>query len=52
MSQSSSLPHILILATGGTIAGKAGDALHAEYQPGQIAIEDYLAEVAKLPTRL
>ncbi len=40
--------HLLVLATGGTIAGMAGDALRHDYRPGQIGIEDYLAQVAKL----
>jgi L-asparaginase len=37
---------ILVLATGGTIAGKAGDALRPDYRPGQIAIGDYLEQVS------
>ena len=41
-------PHILVLATGGTIAGMAGDALRHDYRPGQIAIEDYLDQVQEL----
>lgn len=41
-------PHILVLATGGTIAGMAGSALRHDYRPGQIAIADYLEQVAAL----
>ena len=41
-------PHLLVLATGGTIAGMAGDALRHDYRPGQIGIDDYLAQVATL----
>ncbi len=40
--------HLLVLATGGTIAGVAGSALRHDYRPGQIAIEDYLAQVGEL----
>lgn len=40
--------HILVLATGGTIAGIAGSALRHDYRPGQIGIEDYLAQVEEL----
>ncbi|WP_340589429.1 asparaginase [Erythrobacter alti] len=35
---------ILVLATGGTIAGQAGSATRADYRPGQIDIADFLAE--------
>ena len=41
-------PHILVLATGGTIAGKAGDATRHDYRPGQIGIEDFLDGFAEL----
>lgn len=46
--------HIKIFATGGTIAGKAGSATRREYTPGQIGVEELLAEVARLelPARL
>ncbi|MGB3379010.1 asparaginase [Allopontixanthobacter sediminis] len=46
--------HIKIFATGGTIAGKAGSATGREYTPGQIGVEELLAEVARLdlPARL
>lgn len=33
---------IKVLATGGTIAGKAGDALKRDYRPGQIGIDEFL----------
>ena len=42
------LPRILVLATGGTIAGQAGDAMRADYRPGQIGIEDYLRQASGL----
>ena len=47
-------PSILVLATGGTIAGEAGSATRRDYRPGQIDIETFLREVAalKLPARL
>ncbi len=35
-------PKILVLATGGTIAGQAGSATNADYRPGQIDIADFL----------
>ncbi|WP_379549429.1 asparaginase [Qipengyuania sp. DGS5-3] len=41
-------PNILVLATGGTIAGKAGSATRHDYRPGQIGIDDYLDQVAGL----
>ncbi len=44
MSQS----HILVLATGGTIAGVAGSATRRDYRPGQIGIAEFLQEIAKL----
>ena len=37
-------PNILVLATGGTIAGTAGSATRRDYRPGQIDIADFLAE--------
>jgi len=40
--------HLLVLATGGTIAGMAGSALRHDYRPGQIGIEDYLEQVGAL----
>lgn len=41
-------PRILVLATGGTIAGMAGSATRHDYRPGQIGIEDYLARASEL----
>ncbi|WJY17874.1 asparaginase [Alteriqipengyuania flavescens] len=35
-------PRILVLATGGTIAGQAGSATRADYRPGQIEIGSFL----------
>ncbi|MBH5322059.1 asparaginase [Aurantiacibacter sediminis] len=35
---------ILVLATGGTIAGQAGSATRRDYRPGQINIADFLVE--------
>ncbi len=45
--KSASLPRILVLATGGTIAGMAGSATRHEYRPGQISVADWLAEAAQ-----
>ncbi|WP_454597043.1 asparaginase [Qipengyuania sp. SM2507] len=39
---------LTVLATGGTIAGIAGSATASDYDAGQIAIEDYLVDVAGL----
>ena len=39
---------LTVLATGGTIAGIAGDALAHDYRPGQIDILDYLSKVEPL----
>ncbi|KWV90638.1 asparaginase [Erythrobacter sp. YT30] len=38
-------PHLLVLATGGTIAGIAGSPTRHDYRPGQIGIEDWLEQV-------
>ncbi|TCD02284.1 asparaginase [Erythrobacteraceae bacterium CFH 75059] len=40
--------HLLVLATGGTIAGRAGSATARSYLPGQIDIAELLARVAPL----
>lgn len=40
--------HLLVLATGGTIAGVAGSALRHDYRPGQIGVDDYLEQVDAL----
>lgn len=42
------VPKILVLATGGTIAGQAGDAVRHDYRPGQLGIEEMLDKVAEL----
>ncbi len=42
------LPRILVLATGGTIAGQAGDAMRHDYRPGQIGIGTYLEQAGSL----
>ena len=41
-------PKILVLATGGTIAGMAGSATKAAYQPGQIGIDEFLKRAENL----
>ncbi|MEO1048121.1 MAG: asparaginase [Pseudomonadota bacterium] len=41
-------PNILVLATGGTIAGAAGDAIRHDYRPGQLGIEELLDRVRAL----
>ncbi len=40
-------PKLIVLATGGTIAGMAGSATRHEYRPGQISIADWLDTVAE-----
>ncbi len=39
---------LLVLATGGTIAGQAGSATRKDYRPGQIDIADFLSTFAAL----
>ncbi|MDJ0976929.1 MAG: asparaginase [Erythrobacter sp.] len=41
-------PRIRVLATGGTIAGAAGDAIRHDYKPGQLGIEELLDRVRAL----
>ena len=41
-------PNICVLATGGTIAGAAGDAIRHDYRPGQLGIEELLDRVRAL----
>ncbi|MFN2100072.1 asparaginase [Altererythrobacter sp. MF3-039] len=41
-------PRITVLATGGTIAGKAGSATRHDYRPGQIGIDELLGQVSAL----
>ena len=43
-----STPNLLVLATGGTIAGAADSATRHDYRPGQIGIDDFLARVEEL----
>ena len=42
------IPSLLVLATGGTIAGRAGSAVHRDYRPGQIDIETFLGTAGEL----
>ena len=39
------LPNIVVLATGGTIAGAAGSDVQAGYTSGQVGVEQLLAAV-------
>jgi L-asparaginase len=39
------LPHVVVLATGGTIAGAAGSDVQAGYSSGQVGVEQLLAAV-------
>jgi L-asparaginase len=41
----SSLPHIVVLATGGTIAGAAASDVQAGYSSGQVGVDQLLAAV-------
>jgi len=43
--QTSSLPQIVVLATGGTIAGAAASDVQAGYTSGQVGVEQLLAAV-------
>lgn len=43
-----SKPKILVLGTGGTIAGIAGNAIRQHYRPGQIGIAQWLDDAARL----
>ncbi len=40
--------HIKIFATGGTIAGVAGSATRRDYRPGQLGIDEFLAEMSRI----
>ena len=42
------LPVVVVLATGGTIAGAAESAVRAEYTSGQVAVDDMIAAVPGL----
>src|SRR4051794_37158655 len=39
------LPTVVVLATGGTIAGAAGSDVQAAYKSGQVGVEQLLAAV-------
>lgn len=41
-------PTLLVLATGGTIAGTSGSAIRRDYRPGQIGIEEFVSQIADL----
>ena len=43
-----SAPRLLVLATGGTIAGAADSATRHDYRPGQIGIDEFLDRVEGL----
>lgn len=51
---SNTLPRIALLATGGTIAGRAGGPMRHDYTPGEIGIADLLEKVDELgiPARI
>ena len=40
-----SLPHVVVLATGGTIAGSAGSDVQAGYTSGQLGVDQLIAAV-------
>ena len=44
-AQSQTLPRVIILATGGTIAGQGADAEKAGYVPGKIQVEDLIGKI-------
>ncbi len=44
-TNTSQKPRIVILATGGTIAGSAGSSTQASYKPGVISVEQIIATV-------
>jgi L-asparaginase len=45
LSAQATLPRIVVLATGGTIAGAAGSDVQAAYTSGQVGVEQLLAAV-------
>ncbi|MEJ2721018.1 MAG: L-asparaginase 2, partial [bacterium] len=47
-AQDSDLPRVVVLATGGTIAGAAETGTTAGYQSGQVGVEILLAAVPEL----
>jgi L-asparaginase len=44
-SSNPDLPHIVVLATGGTIAGAAGSDVQSAYTSGQVGVEQLIAAV-------
>src|ERR1043165_3366593 len=44
-STQTALPTVVVLATGGTIAGAAGSDVQAAYKSGQVGVEQLLAAV-------
>src|SRR5512145_3555402 len=44
-AQTSSMPQVVVLATGGTIAGAAATDVQAGYKSGQVGVEQLLAAV-------
>src|SRR6188474_1522956 len=44
-AQTPSLPNVVVLATGGTIAGAAGSDVQAGYTSGKVGVEELLAAV-------
>ena len=44
----SDLPRLLVLATGGTIAGSAGSAVRRDYRPGKVGIDHFVAQARDL----
>ena len=47
-ADSQNLPRIIVLATGGTIAGQGANADRAGYIPGKIPIEDLLSNIPSI----
>ena len=45
MAPAQDLPNIVVLATGGTIAGAAASDVQAGYASGQVGVEQLLAAV-------
>ena len=43
-------PHVVILATGGTIAGRGASAVEGTYRPAELPVEDLLAAVPEIHT--
>jgi L-asparaginase len=44
------LPRVIILATGGTIAGQGMSSISAGYTPGKLPIEDLLKNIPSINT--